>query len=370
MTRRCALAFCLLAACGGGDAADVDASGTGADAADPLPDAMMSLPDAAMYDADTRPLPDIMVGIDRLRADLAVDVRTFAADACELDPQEDCIGGPGERTLLRFAVETPNIGNADLFLGTPNPSNPLFQYSGCHDHYHYEGYANFELRDAGSEVAAAGHKQAFCLLDSERYIDEPDVSMNSMYHCGYQGIQRGWSDVYHSRLPCQFIDITGVAPGDYTLHVVLNENQSLEELSYANNVVDVPVTIGSAELAGPTEDCPAELAAHATTGSHRECGWTKQQTYSCTPGVELRIGCSSCNSIGTCTGDPMIRVCDASVPGGNCTDSSRLAANDDSCSLCPRAKDFDCPASGMVDVFVGAAELGEAYTCNLAIIEL
>lgn len=364
--RTAALALIVLACQGGkqpaGDAGDpADASAA--------PDAPPSSPDAEPADADTRPLPDLTIGGDRLRVDLSIDQKEFSTDACELDPQEDCIGGSGVRTLLRFAVETPNIGNADMFLGTPSSNNPNFVYSACHDHYHYEGYAGFELLD-GSDLVAAGHKQAFCLLDSERYLDDPSVAEDGMYSCVYQGIQRGWSDVYHTRLGCQFIDVTGVAPGSYTLRVVLNQAQTLEELRYDNNVIEVPVTFGDPDLLMPTEDCPADVEARVTRGSHRECGWTLQQTFACEPGRELRVGCSSCNGIGSCTGDPMIRVCDPAHPGGNCTEPAALGYNDDSCSLCPRVKDIACPASGMVEVYVAAAELGEAYTCDLQLREL
>jgi len=359
-----ALVALLSSACQSGHSTP---DGGGGDAASAI-DAPPPVIDAEPPDADLRALPDITVGADRLRVDLAVDQHTYAGDSCELDPMEDCILAPGDRTLLRFAVETPNIGNADLFLGSPNPSNPNFQYSSCHGHYHFVGYANFQLVDADDQVAAVGHKQAFCLLDSERYLDDPDVATAEKYWCGYQGIQRGWSDVYHTRLACQFIDITGVPDGDYTLRISLNQNHTLEELDYDNNVVDVPVTIGDPALAGPTEDCPADLGAHATTGSHRECGWTLQQSFDCTPGATIRVGCSDCSNLGTCTGDPMIRVCDPAHPGGNCTDASAIGSNDDACSLCPRANNLRCPASGQVDVYVGAAVLGEAYTCNLAIL--
>jgi len=368
MNLRAAALALLVAACQGGKQPGGDA-GNGTPDSAVAPDAPGPPADAVVADADTRPLPDLTIGGDRLRVDLSVDVKDFATDACELDPQEDCIGGPGARTLLRFAVETPNIGNADLLLGTPSDSNENFVYSACHDHYHYEGYAGFALVD-GSETVAAGHKQAFCLLDSERYIDDPSVATDGMYWCGYQGIQRGWSDVYHTRLGCQFIDVTGVAPGSYLLRVVLNQAETLEELSYDNNQIEVPVTVGDPDLLTPTEDCPADLEARVTRGSHRECGWTLQQTFDCTPGRELRVGCSTCNGIGSCTGDPMIRVCDPAHPGGNCTEPGALGYNDDSCSECPRVKDIDCPASGQVAVYVGAAELGQDYGCNLEIREL
>jgi hypothetical protein len=56
-------------------------------------------------------------------------------------------------------------------------------------------------------------------------------------------------DTYDAGLPCQWIDITGTPPGDYTLHVALNQPRRdhalaiLNERDYANNAIAVPITI-------------------------------------------------------------------------------------------------------------------------------
>lgn len=326
------------------------------------------IPDAAPPDADTRPLPDLVVDRDRLRADLAIEHRSFAADACELLPEEGCIAAAGDRTLLRFAVETPNLGNTNLELGDP-AGNPAFQYSACHDHYHYKGFADFQLVDADGNAVATGHKQAFCLMDTYKVSDDPTVAAGPKYHCGFQGIQRGWSDVYDTRLPCQFVDITDTPPGNYTLRIELNHDQTLEELSYANDTVEVPVTLGDPDLTTPTEACDQTLSNHALEGPHRECGWTKQQTLTCTPGQLYRVGCSTCANIGTCTGNPMLRICDPANPDPNCSFPAALAFNDDTCDACPRTRDVPCPDSGQLDVYTAPSVPGGSYTCNLAIIQ-
>jgi len=312
--------------------------------------------------------PDLTLTKNRLLVDISIEEETFTADSCELDPTEACVGAPGLRRLLRFGVETPNIGTADLFLGPPSPSNPLYSWSECHEHYHFEGYAAYYLIDSEGAVVAPGHKQAFCLLDWHRVdMDDPTVADDSKYHCAYQGIQRGWSDVYAADLPCQFVDITGVPDGDYTLRVELNTERNLEELRYDNNVLDVPVTLGDADLQRPTEACPAGVDGLSADGKHRECGWDLLGTWDCEPGALFRIGCSAaCSGLGECTGDPMVRVCNGADPDGNCSATTNIGDNDDSCgSKCPRVKNRTCPLSGKVDVYAAAIVHGADYTCDV-----
>lgn len=164
-------------------------------------------------------------------------------DTCEL--QEGCVGGLGLRRIMRFATAVPNVGSKDLVMGIP-PNNPdLFHYSGCHDHYHFDGFAEYQLLD-GDDQVTSGHKQAFCMLDTISWAWPFELSV---FDCANQGISRGFVDVYEDGLPCQWIDITEIDPGDYTLRIELNpipkgfRYHTLNERDYTNNVIEVPVTI-------------------------------------------------------------------------------------------------------------------------------
>jgi hypothetical protein len=321
---------------------------------------------------DAAPTPDLTVNPRRAVADLALEHQSFGADACELKPEEDCVGAPGDRRLLRFAVETPNLGRADLYLGVPDPANPNFVWSPCHEHWHFVGYAEYRLVDGSGVEVAEGRKQAFCLLDSEPYAaDAPALGLGQRYSCSNQGIHAGWSDVYHTRLPCQFIDVTGVPDGDYTLVVALNTARKLVEGSYDNNRVEIPVQLGDDALFGPTEPCPDTVDERSAKGTHRECGWQLVDTIECEPGARFTIGCHpGCfgGPLGGCTGDPMLRLCDTDHPSGNCTDFSKIGASDDACgSVCPRLDAQLCPASGRVAVYAAASRLGGSYSCELAV---
>jgi hypothetical protein len=168
----------------------------------------------------------------------------FGEDDCAL--VEQCIGGPGARNLLRFDTITPNAGSRDLVMGVPTNHPDLFHYSECHNHYHFDGYAVYELLD-GDDVVATGHKQAFCLLDWSGW----DGSAGSGYNCANQGISMGWLDEYGGYLPCNWIDVTDVAPGQYTLRISVNPPRPdtavapIVERDYTNNVLEVPVTVAA-----------------------------------------------------------------------------------------------------------------------------
>ena len=157
-------------------------------------------------------------------------------------------GGTGWRRVLRFDGKTANVGSRDLMLGVPANHPDLFTYSPCHQHHHFDDYARYTLLD-GEEVVAAGHKQAFCLVDLQNWA-WPDLGdAGKTYTCFNQGISVGWLDVYDRNLDCQWIDVTNVPYGDYTLRIEVNlpppgkASPTLVERDYGNNVVDIPVTV-------------------------------------------------------------------------------------------------------------------------------
>ena len=164
-------------------------------------------------------------------------------DTCEY--YEGCLGALGGRELMLFTAATPNIGSIDLVMGIPANNTDLYHYSQCHDHYHFDEFARYELLD-GDVVAAKGHKQAFCMLDTTSWAWPNELPK---FDCANQGISRGFSDWYEAGLPCQWIDISKVPAGDYTLRIRLNQPRPdtalpiLNERDYSNNTVEVVVSI-------------------------------------------------------------------------------------------------------------------------------
>ncbi len=192
-------------------------------------------------------LPDLSVNEQALFDTMQVVEATFSEDSCEIE--EGCVDAAGDRRILRFSTTTPNKGNADLVMGRPVDRPDLFSFSDCHGHFHFDQYADYRLLDVDGNVVARGHKQAFCLIDLQRLGTEfPDARRQGQFECSLngslpQGISVGWADTYNSELPCQWVDITDVPEGDYTLEVHVNPQHIFSELDLMNNVARVPVRV-------------------------------------------------------------------------------------------------------------------------------
>lgn len=369
--------FALLAAsaaCGPApttDAGDAASDVTLNDASDVPADMNLDV----SVDATPTNLPDLTVDPAQLRQNVQFSVQYFAPNACEIN--EACVGAPGWRRLLTFTTFTPNIGTADLNLGMSSATNPNFEYSECHHHYHFRGYADYTLLGTDGGLAAQGHKQSFCVEDLEQVLTDPGVRTSGYYDAcgtggGRQGISVGWADDYYPNLPCQWIDVTDVPPGQYTLHVALNTERRFAELDYTNNSADAPVTIPASWT--DTNPLSACTSTGAYQGMGRNCGWQIEGAHDCTPGDSISVGCNAGCGLGSCTGSWDLRICDgnAACNGGDFAhvlqqDSGECSTGVfDLNSTCPVAT-FTCPASGRYTVMTGADYAGDTQSsCHLA----
>ena len=207
-----------------------------------LPAAALVAALALLAPAPAAALPDLVPEIS--------DVSIGFDDVNVGDVVEGCATGQFNRRLVQFSLRTYNNGADDLFLGNPgcpncalNPgaacSNPLFVCGTSHGHAHFESFAKNELLDPEGNVVAEGRKFGFCLLDLE--------CASPTYSCSFQGISAGCSDVYETGLPCQYVDVseTALPDGIYTLRVTLDPDNIIAESNEANNVVEVPLTVGT-----------------------------------------------------------------------------------------------------------------------------
>jgi hypothetical protein len=182
-------------------------------------------------------LPDLTIDAGALGSSVMIQTRNFPPGDCAV--YEGCVAQSGVRKILRFSTVTPNVGAGDVNLGDPRAGGN-FQYSACHQHYHFSGYADYRLLGAGGAPVAFGHKQAFCLMDLDPIREGAGAPK---YHCLNQGISAGWADIYDRQLDCQWIDITDVPPGTYTLEVKIDPGNAIRESNDGNNVGRTTVNI-------------------------------------------------------------------------------------------------------------------------------
>jgi hypothetical protein len=205
-------------------------------------------------------LPDLTISADHINPFLAT--QTFVPSACEV--VEGCVT-PGTRRLLKFDTWTQNMGPGDLYLGSPL-NNPLFHFHACHQHYHFEQFAIYRLLNSAGSLVTTANKAGFCLADGTPILT--NANPNRIYDdCNIQGIQAGWADIYGgTETPCQWIDITGVPSGLYTLEMEIDPAHLLPEADESNNITRLTVAIDDPCVATPANDnfSAAQLIAGPT----------------------------------------------------------------------------------------------------------
>lgn len=169
--------------------------------------------------------PDLICDQGTLQSSLSVDALTVSLGNCYIS--EGCLTGYGTRELIRFTTRIANIGQADYYIGSPGANPDQFVWSSCHNHWHYEGYAEYLLFDTTGQQVTEGYKNGFCVLDL-------DCSMGGtgQYGCSNMGISAMCADIYGSSLACQWIDITNVPEGLYTLVVRVNWDNDPDALGH------------------------------------------------------------------------------------------------------------------------------------------
>jgi hypothetical protein len=276
-----------------------------------------------------------------------------AGDACAVE--KGCVRGAGLRQLLHFTTVVSNAGDADLLIGAP--SAPPFAPAACDGQPYFGNFLRYQLVNLDGELVAEGHMQAQCKAAPNPYV--------STFDCQFYGLAEAFSQVFPlqsvgpaDRLDvavaastlCQWLDITGVAPGSYVLRMQVNPNGLLVEKRTDNNRLDLPIQIPAFDA--PAQPCPAQ-DSYLLLGRYfdRECGWSESSApATCTPGQSITVACPDC------TGDPMLRVCEGASP---CLARSALAWGDSSLNQCPEVS-FDCPAGGAYSVYATSIDTGSA----------
>ncbi|MGH7568467.1 MAG: lysyl oxidase family protein [Gemmatimonadales bacterium] len=189
--------------------------------------------------------PDLIVDAKKLATSWVVYDQELKESFCSIDEADLA---PGRYRVLRFTVNTPNIGDADVFIGSPwkhmDPnddgsfadSDGLYEESTCHRHFHFRNYALYQLIDAATGKVFRARKNGFCMIDITPWSEEvPPGSWvyrscgNSLVRgSGFQGISVGYGDEYFKWLGGQYFVLEGdpnaepIPPGQYLLRIWVN----------------------------------------------------------------------------------------------------------------------------------------------------
>lgn len=264
-----------------------------------------------------------------------VEYRYFSPSECAID--EQCVGAPGWRRLLKFDSMDHNIGKERLYIGQVNyagdpkvPSEEIeneyhnvFEWSACHKHYHFMHYGEFRF----SETNAPNPKRGFCLESTNRLSNNENTPLyTNLGDCNVQGIETGWGDLYQGGLPCQWIDITDLNStsdpvlGDLSFHsnpdgflcegtLVSDEegNQVWEPTLFTTKDGDAVDRMACVTNPGAAADNIGKVAVRveqkggfmteecksSQVGPLRTCGFTEvDDGGKCTPGETVTLSCS------------------------------------------------------------------------------
>jgi hypothetical protein len=135
--------------------------------------------------------PDLMVLESAIENSLQAETMTVDEDNCYI--VEGCLNGYGERELVRFTTWIKNIGDLDYYIGTTaeTDSTQQFEWGDCHNHWHYKGYAKYDLFTMDGQMLPIGFKNGFCVMDLEC-----GDGGTAQYGCSNMGISAHCGDIY------------------------------------------------------------------------------------------------------------------------------------------------------------------------------
>jgi hypothetical protein len=233
-------------------------------------------------DPDCPEGPDLVIDQPLLASSLSLG--TIFSDEGNCYVNEGCLNGYGQRDILEFSTHIFNTGSQDYYIGEENGDYGAFVFDPCHGHWHYQGYAEYLLFDPEGVKIPIGFKNGFCVLDLEC-----SGGGTAQYGCNNMGISAGCGDIYSIGLPCQWIDITDVEDGYYTMVVRTNWLQAPDrlgriELNHFNNWGQVCINLdrsgGSLVVTqvddcNPYTDCQGEIYGNAQPDCEGVCAGIK-----------------------------------------------------------------------------------------------
>jgi hypothetical protein len=160
------------------------------------------------------------------------------------------------KTIYQNVFDAPTGGNLVAHI----PVNADFIYHPTHNHFHFSGFATYELvkrdsKGAYRPTSSKGNKTSFCIIDTI-----PVSLLGSSYngfHGSYdfcdahlQGMSAGWADVYTAILPDQWIDLgtSKLANGQYAILSVADPMNHIRETNEQNNAAEAFFTMTNGHI--------------------------------------------------------------------------------------------------------------------------
>jgi hypothetical protein len=130
-----------------------------------------------------------------------------------------------------------------------------YNVSPTHSHWHLLPFEQYELRTLAGRQIGHDHKTGFCLTSDyrsplrtlARKAARPLRTGCAKNKPGaryvFEGIAVGWGDIYIPAKEGQWIDLGGVAAGDYDLVHRVNVGRLLHEANYANDAASLRIRV-------------------------------------------------------------------------------------------------------------------------------
>lgn len=183
---------------------------------------------------------------------------------------------PGGQTRLRFTTVIINIGdgpfqayghdlqpNGEMLVDgqiqdsdggwASYPTSYAMYFAGDgHNHWHLRDLEGYVLQNTAATIKRTGEKHGFCFFDNYRFdLSMPGAPQSPVYTgCGRptdtqvtMGLSIGWGDKYAYKLPDQYIDISGLPSGQYTLTATADVQNGFTERCEGNNTTTAVLQI-------------------------------------------------------------------------------------------------------------------------------
>jgi len=203
-------------------------------------------------------LPDFTI----IEASLAPYIDNVVFAPLDCDVVNGCALGSGSRTLLRFTTQMANIGSP-IQLGNQTSNPVLFNENACSNTWELTDLNAAVFLTLDGNVTSQSIRMDTCISDD---VASAGTTNPPVFTCSYQGLSTGYMNVIPATSNCQYVDITGVAPGTYWLRVEVNANQIIVESNYTNNVAWFLYTL-TAPVSTPTPTATPTAAPPVVSSS-------------------------------------------------------------------------------------------------------